>query len=224
MRSLRLSHHAEVPHPQGRQQVVGVGIGANGTIVAVHADARANSRFLTPATLRAAVLVGRGGMHRIELEPTESVSYVLAQPTADGGVVIVNTRRSRDQSNAIEFSADGHVVNAYAVGDGVECALLDNDDYLWVSYFDEGVYSGDPLSASGLSRFDRRGTQVWAYPVEDHGSIDDCYALNVSGTEAWAHYYQGCCSRGSRRTATGHRGVALTHPPAKASWLATASW
>jgi hypothetical protein len=191
MRLLRLRQHAEIPRPTTGQQLVGVGVGADGTIVAVHADGIAKSPFLTKATVREAVFIGSDGTRRVELEPTDSVSHVLAQPTADGGVLIVNTRRMGDELNAIEFNADGRVVHSYAVGDGVEDALLDDDGYLWVSYFDEGVYRGDPLSQFGLARFDRSGHQVWVFPTQAHRgrAIDDCYALNVRGTEAWAYYY-----------------------------------
>jgi hypothetical protein len=92
--------------------------------------------------------------------------------------------------NTVVFDANGQVTHQFSVGDGVEAALVDESGDLWVSYYDQGIYSGDELSSHGLNRFSVDGTLIWSFP-RDAGlaPISDCYALNVDGAEAWAYYY-----------------------------------
>jgi hypothetical protein len=67
---------------------------------------------------------------------------------------------------------------------------VDGPGTIWAGYFDEGVYSGDPLSAGGITRFDEYGRQLWTYwPPSGYDDISDCYALNVGARTTWASYY-----------------------------------
>jgi len=51
--------------------------------------------------------------------------------------------------------------------------------------------SPEPLGACGLTRFSADLQPVWRYPPagHPHGSISDCYALNVDRDTAWTCYY-----------------------------------
>src|SRR5262249_4405358 len=76
---------------------------------------------------------------------------------------------------------------------------IDARDRIWVGYYDEGVYGNfgwgnaqgsAPIGAAGLLCFDRSGKKIWEYDApEDVGTIDDCYALNVSSSGVWAYHY-----------------------------------
>jgi hypothetical protein len=45
------------------------------------------------------------------------------------------------------------------------------------------------LGSCGLARFGLGGEQDWRFSPDDTATIDDCYALNVTGETAWACYY-----------------------------------
>ncbi|GAA2534488.1 hypothetical protein [Winogradskya humida] len=94
--------------------------------------------------------------------------------------------------NAQVFSASGRALRSFRVGDGVAHLAVDEPGTIWAGYFDEGVYSGDPFSAGGLTLFDEYGRQLWAYwPPSGFDDIADCYALNVGPRTTWAYYYMG---------------------------------
>ncbi len=68
----------------------------------------------------------------------------------------------------------------------------------WVGYSDEGVFGNygwgrpgpAPIGACGIARFTSLLVPVWQYSGADRwGDIDECYALNVVGEDAWACYY-----------------------------------
>jgi hypothetical protein len=117
---------------------------------------------------------------------------------ADGGLLLIERRREDRSPNATVIGPDGTTTGRFEVGDGVEDAVIDAQGRLWVSYFDEGTTGGDPLSKNGLSRFDAdSGMPDWVYPQGSDWLVD-CYALNVTGQEAWAYGY-GSFGRESHR-------------------------
>jgi hypothetical protein len=120
----------------------------------------------------------------------------------DGELLIVAPRchRTRDSNyelNAKIFGQDGEQKNAFLLGDGINHVQSDAKGNIWVGYFDEGVYGNfgwqdgvDRLGSMGLSCFTRNGKKIWDFkPPEGFDYISDCYALNVSGSGAWAYYY-----------------------------------
>ena len=107
----------------------------------------------------------------------------------DGGWIVVNTRCHRGEPNALTLTAGGRVVRRFLVGDGVRQVQADDVGGVWVSHFDEGIF-GDALGAAGIARFDPSGRETWrANDDRSLPSVDDCYALNAIGGEAWACYY-----------------------------------
>jgi hypothetical protein len=102
----------------------------------------------------------------------------------DSSWLVAEVRCSPGAPNARVIDSDGSVRRSFALGDGIEHLQCDRVGGIWVAYFDEGIY-GDPLSASGLNRFDALGALTWAYD----GIMDDCYALNVAADAAWACPY-----------------------------------
>ncbi|MDW5326769.1 hypothetical protein [Plantactinospora sp. KLBMP9567] len=114
-----------------------------------------------------------------------------------GEFLLVQSRCTRQpheiaQDNAQVFDTSGQPVRSFRLGDGISHLAIDEPGTIWVGYFDEGVYGGDPLSAAGAARFDEYGRRLWSYwppPGFDH--IADCYALNVDARTTWAYYYTG---------------------------------
>jgi len=120
----------------------------------------------------------------------------------DGEILVVASRCLRNPDGSHEMNAkvygnDGKQNREFLLGDGVEHIQTDADGRLWVSYFDEGIfgnfgwqYSGGPFGASGLSCFAKSGQKLWDYePPQGFDHIADCYALNVSSSGVWSHYY-----------------------------------
>jgi len=109
----------------------------------------------------------------------------------DGGFVLASARSRRDEEHVQVFDALGRSSSTFRVGDGIEDLLADAAGDLWVGYFDEGVYGSDELSWPGLRRWSSTGVPLWEYkPGPGHGTISDCYALNVDTRAVWACPYQ----------------------------------
>ncbi|MFI7463159.1 hypothetical protein [Nonomuraea sp. NPDC049646] len=132
-----------------------------------------------------------------------SQAHNHVQPLPDGAVLLVGARcRLRDgaaESNAAVYDADGKLLRRGVLGDGIADVQTTVSGDIWVSYFDEGVFgnfgwgengSPAPIGSPGLIRFGADLAPAWRYPYDgEFGAISDCYALNVSGNDAWAYYY-----------------------------------
>ncbi len=123
-------------------------------------------------------------------------NYHSVQPLAGSEWLLTCHRARNGEPNAVVHSADGAAIRTFFLGDGIESVqTTPNGEAIWVSYFDEGVYSGGELEHNGLVCFDRAGTPTLRFSDFWHGDlsvpvIDDCYALNVTNdTETWAYYY-----------------------------------
>lgn len=102
--------------------------------------------------------------------------------------------RQEDEDIVCICSGFGKVLTEFSIGEGVEDCQVDINDHIWVSYFDEGIFSEDPRSQAGIVAFDVAGNVVYdryGKLVVDEivPPIDDCYALNVTGDEVWLYYY-----------------------------------
>jgi hypothetical protein len=120
----------------------------------------------------------------------------------DGEILVVASRCFRNpdgshQMNAKVYGTDGKQNREFLLGDGVRHIQTDADGRIWVGYFDEGIfgnlgwqYPGGPFGAAGLSCFAKSGQKLWDYePPQGFDHIADCYALNVSSSGVWSHYY-----------------------------------
>ncbi len=130
-------------------------------------------------------------------------AHPTVHPMPGGHVLLVGARakwraKGADR-NAVLYDSAGHVVAQETVGDGIEHVMTTSGGRIWVGYCDEGVYGNygwgsdgpAPLGSAGLVRYGPDLEADWKFPVhdEDHGGIDDCYALNVDGETAWICYY-----------------------------------
>lgn len=97
--------------------------------------------------------------------------------------------------NGRVYSRDGRFLKAFLLGDGLQTMQTTSGGEIWTSYFDEGVFGNngwhDPVGADGLVAWNGLGEKIYAYDAADPvDPIDDCYALNVAGTEdVWCYYY-----------------------------------
>lgn len=119
----------------------------------------------------------------------------LAIDRLSDGLWLVVARRTMNETNARLFEADGQLVARFMLGDGIQSVKTDAADRIWVGWFDEGVFGNSnwnvprrewPPSSSVVAAFDRAGAVVWELAA---GSWADCYALNVTGEDAWTWMY-----------------------------------
>jgi hypothetical protein len=125
-----------------------------------------------------------------------AVSHV--QPLPGDRVLLVDARcpwgPEGPARNAAVVDWQGRVTGKLTLGDGIEDVRVAPDGAIWVSYFDEGVFSAipDPIGAPGLVAFDASGATRFAFDAEVAGGegICDAYALNVTADgAAWVYYY-----------------------------------
>ncbi|MFF3013699.1 hypothetical protein [Streptomyces sp. NPDC057939] len=101
----------------------------------------------------------------------------------DGGFVVAvsRTRRYEEAKQVQVFDVLGRETSSFSVGDAIEHLLVDEAGHIWVGHFDE-----NPV---GIRRWSATGRLVWTSDGARIPGLFDCYALNVSGTTAWACPY-----------------------------------
>ncbi|WP_405656858.1 hypothetical protein [Streptomyces sp. RK9] len=101
----------------------------------------------------------------------------------DGGFVVAasRVRRYEDGNQVQVFDALGRETASFSVGDAIEHLLVDEAGQIWVGHFDE-----NPI---GIHRWSFTGQHTWTSDDARIPGLFDCYALNVSGTAAWACPY-----------------------------------
>jgi hypothetical protein len=101
----------------------------------------------------------------------------------DGGFVVAASRARRyEDANQVQvFDALGHETSSFSVGDAIEHLLVDQAGHIWVGHFDE-----NPV---GIRRWSATGRLIWTSDDAGIPGLFDCYALNVSGSVAWACPY-----------------------------------
>ncbi|WP_329030554.1 MULTISPECIES: hypothetical protein [unclassified Streptomyces] len=101
----------------------------------------------------------------------------------DGGFVVAasRARRYEDADQVQVFDALGREASSFSVGDAVEHMLVDEAGHIWVGHFDE--------NPAGIRRWSPTGHIYWTSDGASIPGLFDCYALNVSGTTAWACTY-----------------------------------
>jgi hypothetical protein len=142
------------------------------------------------------------GRSEITELPELDLTFPSVDVFPDGRILVVASRCSwRGENdydlNGIVFDPQSGRSTRILLGDGIEDAHVDDIGRIWVSYFDEGVVGNfgwghpgpTPVGAAGLVCFSDLGEKIWEYPQEAHDAITDCYALNVSGSEAAIFFY-----------------------------------
>jgi hypothetical protein len=186
---------AKLPELNDTEDLVALNATVDGRLVAVSASGSQCSR-LPDLRARVHLYQADDGWRSVDLGGVTTAPNKV-DLLADGSFLLVQSRCVRRPfepvpDNAQVFSASGQALRSFRIGDGVSHLAVDEPGTIWVGYFDEGIYSGDPLSAGGLTRFDEYGRQLWTYwPQSGFDHIATCYALNVSTRTTWACYYTG---------------------------------
>ncbi|MER6256182.1 hypothetical protein ABT224_33005 [Streptomyces sp. NPDC001584] len=122
-----------------------------------------------------------------DVELTELSAVRARWPRLDrlpeGGFVVAasRARRYEDADQVQVFDELGRETSTFSVGDAIEHLLVDEAGHLWVGHFDE--------NPAGIRRWSATGRLAWTSDGVHLPGLMDCYALNVSGTVAWACPY-----------------------------------
>ncbi len=86
--------------------------------------------------------------------------------------------RGKNNENAIVVDLAGNVVERLVLGRSIEAMKTTNNGNIWTCYFDEGVYSDDPISKKIVACFDKHGKHL--YPDECNSVFANwCNNINV---------------------------------------------
>lgn len=144
-----------------------------------------------------------------EFQLPESVRFPIIAPMKEGRVVVVDALcpwapDSPPRHNTFVLDRSGKCLNSFHGGSSVVDVQCDAQNRIWISYSDEGVFGnngwnipGPPgLGSGGLVCLDEDGVVLWSHNKTDIAPervIDDCYALNVIGQDAWFYFYSDFC-------------------------------
>jgi hypothetical protein len=208
----QLRVHAHLRPPLAGDVLVTASVGASGEAITLWANPDDRQALLTPSGLAescarrpvaARVVIQTASTAAVAPIAALDVPFCLIQPLPDGRILVVGARGGA----AVVFNADGEPVRRCSVGDGIEHVLTTPSGRVWIGYFDEGVYGGDPVTQRGIVRFNADLEPEWKFPYDAGlGPVDDCYSLNVDAETAWSCYYSSFpIVRISDRTVTGWR-------------------
>src|SRR5262249_44340855 len=143
-----------------------------------------------------------GATKMIDLPPLD-LTFPMVDVFPDGRVLVAGPRSS--WRSETDFDRNGAVidpktgaVSRILLGDGIEDVFIDALGRICAGYCDEGVFGNfgwsdpgpPPIGSSGVVVFDASGTILWKYPQQGRRpTIDDCYAMNVSGDGASIFFY-----------------------------------
>ena len=128
---------------------------------------------------------------RLQNRPSDGMFWTThVQQLPDGGYAMASSRSKVGEKNLHLFDDLGKFRASFPIGDGVEHMAVDRKGRIWVGYFDEGIFGGDPLSSHGLSRFGQSGELEYQWDFRANGPIDDCDALTLDEKDrAWVCPY-----------------------------------
>lgn len=105
-----------------------------------------------------------------------------------------------EDKNAYVYNKKGELLDIFYIGHGVDECQVSFNNKIWVSYDDEGIYSGQPVGFEGLVCLNEKGV-VQEAPFtpsskfvsnRDIPLVDSCYSMNITkNDDIWIVYYSG---------------------------------
>ncbi|MFG2330966.1 hypothetical protein ACGFMM_15200 [Streptomyces sp. NPDC048604] len=109
-----------------------------------------------------------------------------------GGGFVLSGKEGPNALSGQVFGRDGRSRRRFPLGTRLTHLVADRRTGFWTGYADEGVYSGDHVSAGGLVRWDSRANRVRSLrPPEPYHHVADVSTINVSHSTAHAVYWPG---------------------------------
>lgn len=150
-------------------------------------DVHARPPIFRDLRIRLSIFDGSAESGAIEV-PSGASNRPKVARLVDGRWLVVSPRAEPNEHNARFYEADGTPADVFALGDGILHLCCATDGTFYVGYFDEGVFSGDYRSSSGVAQFGLDGRLLWRYNSDERvGPQIYCYALALDGSTLW------CC-------------------------------
>lgn len=176
--------------------IIGGQITRNGTLLLIESNVQELDLFERPVpkndwTIR---VIKNDSIETIDLKNVPLIPTKI-DLFSDGTLLILQGRCLKEgeeiERNARRYNDNGQLIEAFTLGDGINNVQIDEQDTIWVSYFDEGIFGSfgweQPIGSTGLVAFSMNGQKLWE--AADFG-IGDCYAKNVvSSKEVYFYYY-----------------------------------
>lgn len=137
-----------------------------------------------------------------DLLGVEKLDFGLVEPNVhfirklDDGYLLLGSRAclyedGQADQNAWITDGQGVLTGRRCFGDGIQHCLVDKQNRIVTSYFDEGIYGNngwnEPLGASGLVVWTDEGRCLW---TNDQYPIESCCAINIDDQDRlWFYYY-----------------------------------
>lgn len=136
--------------------------------------------------------------HLFTIKTTTNLHYV--RKVDDNQYLLASARchyysEKNIERNAIILDSKGNVINQIILGDGIQDIKIEDNEIIWTSYFDEGIFGNygwvEPLGMTGLRSWTLNGEALYVYDAIDYNhSISDCYALNIDeNNRKWFYFY-----------------------------------
>lgn len=114
----------------------------------------------------------------------QNIHYL--QPIGEN-YLLVGARTKAKDNNALIVDKYKNIIKQFYLADAIEQCIVDKQNNIITSYFDEGVFGNEPISASGLVKWSENGKVIWQNSKYD---IFDCYAINIDEkNNLWFYYY-----------------------------------
>lgn len=137
-------------------------------------------------------------LHGVAVEPD------VFDALPGGGFVVSGNGEPNAQSGQI-FGPDGRSRCRFPLGTHLTHLVADSRAGFWTGYADEGIYSGDRVSAGGLVRWDGSGNAVRTLdPPAPYQHVADVSTVNVWDSVVHATYWPGASLARTGRSGTLH--------------------
>ncbi|MFJ6699838.1 hypothetical protein ACIQM4_27750 [Streptomyces sp. NPDC091272] len=124
-------------------------------------------------------------LHQVAVDPT------AFDALPGGGFVLSGSGGPNARSGQI-FGPDGRSRRRFPMGTRLTHLVAGRRAGFWTGYAEEGIYSGDRVSAGALVRWDARGNPAWSlHPPEPHHLVAEVSTVNVSDSAVHAMYWPG---------------------------------
>ncbi|WP_412079414.1 hypothetical protein ACLF6K_38185 (plasmid) [Streptomyces xanthophaeus] len=125
-----------------------------------------------------------------------SLHGVAVEPKAfdalPGGGFILSGNGGPNAPSGQIFGPDGHSRRRLPLGTHLTHLVADRRAGFWTGYADEGIYSGDRVSAGGLVHWDTRGNHAGSLrPPEPYQHVAGINTVNVFDSTVHATYWPG---------------------------------
>ena len=137
---------------------------------------------LTPANKWIGVVGREGNQALVFGDRTVNIPrpcrFPIVRALGSEAAVVVDSRvKEPETENAWIIQASGNVKTRFAVGDGIQDVLV-RDNWIVVTYFDEGIFKGIKPGDEGIAVFDIKGNLKFGYRSyfgNQAVGVSDCY-------------------------------------------------